>query len=173
MKPTNRRRILLPKIYNQERNICWELDLVLNEYVDIVTDRPDSECWIPFNFILDIEGNKYTYEEKGTCLTVWEVKKIINGFQAILDTMLKNQKREIFEARFNPFKHTSYEVFFDITVSDADVDLLKIELWINMAYLNHSGYHTGFRFTVTLDEFKRFTEGLRADFEGIIAHFIS
>jgi hypothetical protein len=83
--------------------------------------------------------------------------------------MLKNPKRDIFEARFKPFEHTSYEVFFDFKVSDADVDLLEIELWINMAYLNHSGYHKGFRFTVTLDEFKSFTEGLKCEFNSIMA----
>lgn len=38
-----------------------------------------------------------------------------------------------------------------------------------MAYLSHPGYHKGLRFTVTLDEFKVFTEGLISDFERIMA----
>jgi len=83
--------------------------------------------------------------------------------------MNSSPKRDIFEARFSPFEHTCYEVFFDIKISDADDNLLEIELWINMGYLNHSGYHTGFRFTVTLYEFRKFTDGLRSEFDSIIA----
>ena len=104
-------------------------------------------------------------------MTVWEVIKIINGFQDIIDIMRSNPKRDIFVARFNPFGHTCYEVFFDIKVSDADDNLLKIELWINMGYLNHSGYHTGFKFTVTLDEFETFAKAIKSEFEIILSKF--
>jgi hypothetical protein len=158
----------MPKIYNHERNICWQLDLVFNEYIDIVKGRPDSECWIPFDFLLEVEDSKYKFQEEGTCLTVWEAKKIINSFQDIIDIMRSNTKRDIFEARFKTFEHTSYEVFFDIKVSDADVDLLEIELRINMGYLTHSGYNTVFRFTVTLDEFEELTDGLKTEFYTIL-----
>ncbi len=104
------------------------MDLVLNEYIDIVKGRPDSECWIPFDFLLKVEDSKYKFQEEGTCLTVWEAKKIINGFQDIIDTMRSNPKRDIFDARFNSFKHTCYEVFFDIKVSDADDKLITASL---------------------------------------------
>lgn len=162
----------MPKIYNNEKGICWQLDLVLNEFINIAKDRSDSECWIPFDFVLDVDGSKYKFQEESTCFTVWEVKKIINGFQGIIDIMRNNPKRDIFEARFYPFEHACYEVFFDIKVSDADDNLLEIELWINMGYLNHSGYHTGFRFTVTLDEFREFTDGLRSEYENIILNLL-
>jgi hypothetical protein len=117
----------LPGIYDREKNIYWQFDLVLNEYIDIVKGRPDSECWIPFDFVLDVEGNEYKFQEKGTCLTVWEVKKIISGFQYIVNIMRSNPQRDIIEARLKPFEHTCYEVFFDIKVIDADDDLLEIE----------------------------------------------
>lgn len=143
--------------------------MVLNDYIDISDDRPDSQCWIPFNFLFDVSGNSYKIQENGTCLTVWEVKKIINGFQEIISIMKSNTKRDIFEARYKPFEHTSYEVFFDIKVSDADVDVLEIELWINIAYLKQPGYDAGFRFTVTLHEFEDFTECLKSEFENIMS----
>lgn len=148
------------------------MDLVFNEYIDIVKGRPDSECWIPFDFMLDVEGTKYKFNESGTCLTMWEAKKIINGFQDIINIMKDNPKLNIFEARFKPFEHTCYEVFFDIKVFDADVDLLGIELWVNMGYINHSGYHTGFRFDVTLDEFETFTKAMKSELEIILSKFI-
>lgn len=95
--------------YNRERNIFWQLDLVLNDYIDISDDGPDSQCWIPFNFLFDVSENSYKIQEDGPCLTVWEVKKIINGFQEIISIMKSNTKRDIFEARYKPFEHTSYE----------------------------------------------------------------
>ncbi len=102
---------------------------------------------------------------------MWEIKKIIDGFQHIINTMKNNTKRSIFEERYKPFEHTSYEVFFHLKISDADVDLLEIELWINMAYLNQSGYDTGFRFPVTLSEFVDFTESLKSEFTDVLSSF--
>jgi len=159
----------MPKLYNDEKNICWELNLILSEYIDFNPNRPDSQNWVPFLFSLNVDGSIYKFNEQGTCFTVWETKKIIDGFDNIIGVMRINSERDIFKPRFELFVHTCYEVFFDLEISDADTELLEIGLWLNMGYINNSGYHTGFRFNVSLEEFIIFTEQLRSQFREIMS----
>lgn len=159
----------MPNLYNYKKNVCLALDLEFNQYIDFDVTRPDSENWIPFKLSLDVDGKNYQFNEDGPCFTVWEVKKIINGFKNIVKIMKSNVQRDIYKERFEPFEHICYEVYFEIKVFDVASDELEVELWLNMAYIKPSGYKMGVRFNVLIDEFSDFVEGFEVQFKDILS----
>jgi hypothetical protein len=157
----------MPIIYNRRKNVLWELDLIVSERLDIEKNRSSMENWIPFVFILDVNGNRDDFKVVEPTFTIWEIEKMINGFEHIVSIMRQNPTRNIFEERFISFEHTCNEVYFDIKVSDADDNLIQIELWLNIAYFGIGGYKKGVSFDVYLDDFEIFTKGLKNQFNTI------
>lgn len=161
----------MPKIINIEENILFELNLLNNEYLDIDFLRDDFENWIPFDFSLCIEKEKYNYApEDGATFTLYELKNMITGLGDIIGVKRDGLKTENF------LFHSS-EGYFDFKIYDPlEEDLLSIEIWINIGILTQgksSGYNKGFQFDIQLSSFKTFAEQLSEHLKQIISLYES
>lgn len=155
----------MPKIFNTEKNISLEVNLLNNAFLDIDSSREPFENWIPFEFSLHIEEEEYNYlSEAGATFTLYELRNCISNFEDAIDKKKNGFKAERYE-------FCSSEGHFDIIISDPlEENLLSFEIWINIGSLTNGesfGYNKGFRFDVQLDNFIFFTLNIKQQLQQI------
>jgi hypothetical protein len=156
----------MPKIFNTEKNISLEVNLLNNAFLDIDSSREDFENWIPFEFTLNVEKENYNYlPQVGATFTLYELRNCIINFEDSID-----RKRNGFKAE--RYEFYSSEGYFDIIISNPlEENLLSIEIWINIGSLTNGesfGYNKGFRFDVQLDDFNLFTLNIKQQLQKIV-----
>lgn len=153
----------MPRLNNIENNILLEINLLNNSFLDISDTRGDFENWIPFEFILDVEGDIYSYNDNiGATFTVYEIKNLISNFESII----KGKKNS---SSVEEFEFYSCEGFFEMIVSDPlEENQVSISIWINIGIMTGGetyGYDKGFRFDIPLSSLISFSDELKQQFE--------
>lgn len=149
----------MAKISNTEKNISLEVNLLNNTFLDIDLSRENFENWVPFEFSLHVEEEKYIFlSDAGATFTLYELRNCISNFQDVIDRKKNELKAERYE-------FYSSEGYFDIIISDPlEENLLSVEIWINIGLLTNGvsfGYNKGVRFDVQLDDFIYFTQNIK------------
>jgi hypothetical protein len=149
----------MAKIYNDENNICIEMNLFKNHSLDIEELRDDFENWIPFELLIIVEDETIGYDQDAdAAFSVRELKDLITNFDNVIKTKLNKEF-------IRPYEFYSCEAYFGIVVYDPmEEDLLYMDFWLNMGSLTNgksSGYQKGFRFVVSLASFIEFTNDLK------------
>jgi hypothetical protein len=159
--------ILMPIMHNNQNNISLEINLLNNSFLDIDLLRKDFENWVPFEFVLDVSGKRYTYsQEKGATFSLYELENFVSN----CENVIKEKSSDLEVVRY---EFCSSECYFDIAISDPlEEDLLSIEIWINIGSLTGGelfGYDKGFRFDVDLIQFKQFTTSISEQLKNLTA----
>lgn len=149
----------MPKLNDREGNVSLELNIIDNNFLDVQFSRQDYENWIPFEFVLNVGGERYAYiPDMGATFTVYEIKNLITKLEQIANS-------KIFKKSFDKFEFSSTERYFDLIIYDPlEDEEIYIEIWINMGTITNgkvSGYDKGFRFIVKLDSFIKFTNEIK------------
>jgi hypothetical protein len=137
---------------NDDGTIKLSIQLINNEFTDIVKNRSDYENYLPFNFSLEVGDQIFTIPGQPT-LTMYEAKKMLSSFEQILAEKMNDQ--DIKEYQFS-----SSEAYFEISIYDTyEKGELYTDLWINLGSLTNgkiSGYQLGYRFIVRTTALKKF-----------------
>lgn len=160
------RVIRLSSLVNIEGNIIFSINLHNNEYLDIEPLRNDYENWIPFEYFLYVGNEKYHLSEKmGATFSVFELKKLINYLDSVIVSKSNNVPIDM-------YNFSSSEGYFDLIIYDTfEEKEIYVDLWINIASLTNGeehGFDKGFRFVVSLKNFKDFADHLKREMKEII-----
>lgn len=153
----------MAEMFNIEKNISFVINLLNNELLDVEISRDDIQNWIPFEFLLNVNGEEYNYLTKdGATFSLFELKRLLYGFQDII-----NQKKN--GQNIGKFEFCSFENFFDIILSDPlEENMVSIEIWVNIGTLTNGksfGYNKGFQFEVYVDILESFTTDIMEQLE--------
>lgn len=159
----------MPKINNIEGNISIEINLIKNEFLDIEESRNDFENWIPFEFELVTEGDKYSYvSEVGATFSIYEIKNFISNVDTIIQAKMNN-------LTFERYVFCSSECYFDLELSDPlEENQVSADIWINLGSLTNGktyGYSKGFRFDMNLDTLKLFINLLKQQLKQLTINY--
>ncbi|HCC07102.1 MAG TPA: hypothetical protein DEP72_02895 [Clostridiales bacterium] len=155
----------MPRICNIENNIIFEINLLKNDYLDVDLSRDDFENWVPFQLLLKVEKEEYSYKkESGATFSLYELKKLIKNIQELV--VNKKSGCEV-----DRFEFSSAEAYFDIIFIDSkEEDSIILEVWINVGSLTNGelyGYDKGFRFVVYIKDLEKFTTGIHEQLKGL------
>lgn len=152
-------------ISNNEKNIRFEINLLKNEYLDLMESRTDFENWVPFELYFDngVDSLGYLVGD-GATFSYYEVKSMLAHFEEII--ILKSNGRG-----FEKYEFSSSQRYFDLVLYDPlEENEIFIELWINIGTMTNGevyGYDKGYRFVVSLDSMSSFSNELRKQIEDL------
>ena len=69
-------------IINNENSISLKIQLLDNDYNDIVKDRTDFENYISFDFKLTVDEKIYSFPDQPT-FSLYEIKNLLTNFKKI------------------------------------------------------------------------------------------
>lgn len=135
----------MASIINLEENIEIDLYLKKNDMFDYSSERSDKENWIPFVLLIKLpDRNCMIGEDVKAAMTVFEIKKLICGFENILEHL---ECCECFS-----YKFCSSESYFELKLEVIpEDDVIEMEVWINVGSQTGGkifGFDEGIRFVV-------------------------
>ena len=156
----------MPKLINDDSNVLLQIELISNEYLDFEKGRSDNMNWIPFEFLLNVNGEKIQYSSDVlTALSVREIKYLLTKLKNIINLKTQHYK-------FEDFGYITDDCLFELKLYDTyENNLIYLEIWLNMASLTNGkiyGFSKGFRFIVTLDSLVDFAVELEKQFNWFI-----
>lgn len=153
----------MPVITNAESNITLKIDLVHSDSLDMDSSRPDFMNWIPFNLIMNVNGEILTYSSDVLpAFSVVELRYLVKRLNEAIN--VKRNHELIVES----LKFVSSENLFELTLHETqEKNLIEFELWFNMGSLTNGevyGFSKGFRFVSCLKSLVSFTRELENQF---------
>lgn len=150
----------MAKLINDEKNIAIEWNLTENEMLDVDLYRDSYENWIPFEVILNIDGQEKINLAGSSTLTLEELRRFLDESKKIIS---KNAGIALL---------VPVECYFELKAELIDEgDIVEIEWWFNKGVLTNGkqyGYYEGFRFFVYKNNFIMFIDCLIMELNNLL-----
>ncbi|MBH5318323.1 hypothetical protein I6N90_10935 [Paenibacillus sp. GSMTC-2017] len=159
----------MAQLVNLENNITFKINLLRNEFLDIVDEREDFENWIPFEMVLKVGLEKYEYlNSRGATFSLFEINKLISAVENIISVKLGATSTASFErVDFN-----SCEGFFGVSLYDTfEEQEVYTDIWINMGAISDGeiyGYDKGFRFVIRTESLSEFVNEIKGQLNELL-----
>ena len=158
----------MPILNNSEGDICWNLDLIRDEIIDINTTDTETQNSIPFYFSLNVRDKMYEFQENKTYFHADEINVITKGLNNIIHIIKEENDESLTKERFEPFYYICDRSLFEFKVYDGGKDQVEIELWLNSKYVTKFVHDNGITFHVDIDELEEFSNTLMKQYQELL-----
>ncbi len=158
----------MPILNNSEGDICWNLDLIQNDKIDINITDAETQTSIPFYFSLIVRDKKYEFQENKTYFQEDEISIIANGLNNIIRSIKDVSGEATQVQRFEPFYYICDKSLFEFKIYDVGNNQVEVELWLNSKYVTKYVYDNGITFQVGIEELEDFSKGLEEQYRKVL-----